>query len=163
MAIANSNGAAVSAPTKLNVEQEVAALQRMSTADLREKYEEVFGEACRSRHKQYLVKRIAWRMQANLYGGLSERALQRAAELANDADLRLTAPKPVQMDKPLPMAQSELTRIYKGRKIVVRVLEDGFEYDGQHYSSLSAVARVVTGSHWSGNRFFGLQQKGGDQ
>ena len=55
--------------------------------------QEVFGEASRSNHKQFLFRRIAWRMQANAYGGLSERARRRALEIANDADLRIRAPK----------------------------------------------------------------------
>ena len=76
----------------MNVGKEVAALQRMTVTQLRKRYEEVVGEACRSNHKQWLVKRIAWRMQANAEGDLSERASQRALEIANDADLRLKAP-----------------------------------------------------------------------
>ena len=82
----------------LNVAKEVAAMERMTIDELRDKYAEVFGEATRSRHKQYLIKRIAWRMQANAEGGLSERALQRAMELANDADLRVTAPREAEAD-----------------------------------------------------------------
>ena len=64
----------------------------MTPKELRAKYEEVFEEACRSGHKQWLVKRIIWRLQANAFGDLSERARRRAEELANDADLRLKAP-----------------------------------------------------------------------
>lgn len=77
----------------LNVPREVAALQRMTVKHLRQRYEEVFDEACWSNHKQWLVKRIAWRLQANEEGDLSERARRRAAELANDADLRMKAPR----------------------------------------------------------------------
>ena len=78
----------------LNIAKEVAALGRMTVKQLRARYAEVFGEECRSRHKQLLVKRIAWRLQALTGGDLSERARMRAAELANDADLRLHAPTP---------------------------------------------------------------------
>ena len=60
--------------------------------DLRETYHEVFGEETRSRHKEFLWKRIAWRLQANEEGDLSERAKRRAAELANDADIRVRVP-----------------------------------------------------------------------
>ena len=65
----------------------------MTVGQLKEKYREVFGEASRSNHKQFLFRRIAWRIQANAYGGLSERARRRALEIANDADLRIRAPK----------------------------------------------------------------------
>ncbi len=77
----------------LNITRQVAAMQRMTVKELQRKYAEVFGEACRSSHKQALIKRIAWRPQANTEGDLSERARRRAAVLANDADLRMQAPR----------------------------------------------------------------------
>ena len=83
----------------LNVTREVAALQRLGVKALRERYAEVFGEATPARNKVWLVKRIAWRLQALAEGDLSERARRRAAELANDADLRLNPPR----DKPAPV------------------------------------------------------------
>lgn len=76
----------------LNIEKEVAALEQMTVGQLQDRYVEVFGELVRSRHRQYLIRRIAWRIQANAEGGLSERARQRAEELADDADVRLTPP-----------------------------------------------------------------------
>ena len=78
---------------RLNMAREVAALKRMTVKELRGRYVEVFGEATRSGNKDWLRKRIAWRMQANARGDLSERARQRAEELANDSDLRTNAPK----------------------------------------------------------------------
>ncbi len=72
----------------------LAALQRMTVAELRGKYAEVFGEETRSRHKRHLIRRIAWRLQANEEGDLSERARRRAAELAADSDVRMTPPPP---------------------------------------------------------------------
>lgn len=161
-----------------NIAQEVAALGRMTVTQLRTKHVEVFGEATRSGHKDYLVKRIAWRMQANAWGDLSARAKQRAEELANDADLRTTPPRakadaarpphkilPVKFDHDsrLPMPGAILRRQYKDREIVVRVLPAGFECDGQMYRSLSAVAKAVTGMHWNGYHFFNLKRHGADQ
>ena len=77
---------------KTTMAAQIAALQDMTLADLREKYHEVFREETRSRHKDFLWKRIAWRMQAVEEGDLSERAKRRAAELANDADIRIRVP-----------------------------------------------------------------------
>jgi hypothetical protein len=77
----------------MNVENEVDALQQMSTGELRERYAEVFGEEPRSRHKAYLIRKVAWRLQANAEGDLSERARRRAEELAVDADVRTTPPR----------------------------------------------------------------------
>jgi hypothetical protein len=172
----------------LNVTKELSALERMTTRELRDKYEEVFQEACRSNHRTWLINRIIWRMQANLEGDLSERARQRAAEIANDADLRMKAPprrpqpdavppaaavktaavsfsgdRRWRIDGRLPCPGTFLTRAYKGRTIQVLVLRNGFELEGETYKSLSAVAKAITGSHTSGFLFFGLAGKGGDQ
>jgi len=164
---------------EINIPKELAALQRMSVSQLRERYAEVFGEATATGNRTWLVRRIAWRIQANAEGDLSERARQRAAELARDADLRITAPraKPAVLpmtrggtrtgtlaqpksDDRLPPPGTVLTRKYKGVSVQVKVLAQGFEYDGEVYGSLSAVAKAVTGSHCSGHFFFGLTEKG---
>ena len=164
----------------MNVAKELAALERMTPKQLRAKYEEVFGEECRSNHKQWLVKRIIWRLQANAEGDLSERARQRAAELANDADLRVKAPRERKASpdadrrtktvktkvKPstILLPGTSLAREYKGRTVRVTVRADGlFECEGENYKSLSAVAKAVTGKHWNGFHFFGLRKNGGDR
>ncbi len=160
------------------VGREITALQKMTVVDLRGRYAEVFGETTTSRHKQFLVRRILWRMQANAEGGLSERALRRAEELANDADLRLIAPKgtgglggglgrtvirrfSTSNDRRLPMPGSVITREYRGRTVTVTVLDTGFEHEGTVYRSLTAVAHAVTGTHWNGYHFFRCAAKGG--
>ncbi len=79
--------------TETQIREEIENLRNLTTAQLKEKYREVFGEQSRSNHKQFLFRRIAWRIQTNAWGGLSERARQRALEIANDADLRIRAPK----------------------------------------------------------------------
>src|SRR5438105_7103470 len=73
--------------------EQIESLRHMTVGQLKTKYQEVFGETSRSNHKQFLFRRIAWRLQANAWGGLSERARKRALEIANDADLRIRAPK----------------------------------------------------------------------
>ena len=166
----------------VNIAKEVAALGRLTVKDLRAKHVEVFGEATRSGNKDWLRKRIAWRIQANAHGDLSERARRRADELANDADLRTTVPKqatgcrleaagktivrrmPTSSLNPqassLPLAGACLRRPYKGREIVVRVLPKGFEHEGEVYRTLSAVAKAITGTHWNGYHFFRLETGG---
>ena len=76
-----------------SLREEIEALRHMTAGQLKEKYRAVFGEVSRSNHKQFLFRRIAWRVQANAEGGLSERARKRALEIADDADLRIRAPK----------------------------------------------------------------------
>jgi Protein of unknown function (DUF2924) len=160
----------------MNLDQELAVLPRLTVADLRCRYAQVFGEATRVGNKAWLVKRIAWRLQALAEGDLSERARQRAAGLANDADLRLSPPRPAPTipvavaDRParLPGKRNDrrppvgtiLTRPYKGTTVQVRVLEHGFVHRGTIYPSLSAVAKAITGSHCSGYLFFRILPKG---
>ncbi len=159
----------------MNVEKDLAALQEMTTDELRERYAEIFGQEPRSRHKAYLMRKIAWRIQAEAEGDLSERARRRAAELAVDAEVRTTPPrtrsesseknprtsKNVELprDPRLPVPGTAITRKYKGRTLYVRVHRDGFEYEGERYKTLSAVAKAITGSHCNGFRFFKLADK----
>ena len=76
----------------INVVKELAALHKLSVGDLRERYTQLFQETTQARNRPWLIKRIIWRMQSLEQGGLSERALQRAKELAVTSDLRVTAP-----------------------------------------------------------------------
>jgi hypothetical protein len=157
---------------------EIEGLRHMTVGQLKEKYESVFGEASRSNHKQFLFRRIAWRIQANALGGLSECARRRALEIADDAGLRIRAPKdflgadldpartsvarvvPTE-DPRLPKPGAMLVRRYQGKDIVVRVRQDGFEYAGNVHRSLSSAVRAATGTHWNGFAFFGLGGKPG--
>ncbi len=140
----------------------------MGVRQLRRRYEKIFGEATAARHKTCLVKRIAWRTQALAEGDLSQRARCRAAELARDADLRMSLPRghrlsteaPPPRDRRLPMAGTLLARSYQGRLLEVTVLEEGFEHEGVIYGSLSATARAITGSHVNGFQFFRLGKYG---
>jgi len=161
----------------MNIELEITKLQQMTVPELRERYADVTGEATTSRHKQYLMRRILWKLQAAEEGGVSERAKNRARELAATSDIRLTPPRARAVNAPertvvgrldlpdenrLPPPSSILTRKYKGETIQVRVLPKGFDYNGEIYRSLSAVARAVTGTHWNGYSFFNLGRKGDD-
>jgi hypothetical protein len=155
----------------LNVEKEVAALQRLAVRELRTRFAEVFGEQTRAGNKPWLVKRIVWRLQSIAEGDLSERARRRAAELANDADVRLSPPKARPSDgearqKPdaaaarrserLPLPGTIITRQYRGEMLQIEVLACGFVFQGDIYKSLSAVAGAITGQHCNGFHFFRL-------
>jgi hypothetical protein len=150
----------------------------MTVGQLKDRYRDVFGEPSRSNHKLFLLRRIAWRIQANAWGGPSERARGRALEIANDADLRIRAPKNflkadldeartietsvAPTDDPrLPMPGTELVRRYRGKDIVVRVRHDGFEYAGKIHRSLSSAVREAAATPWNGFAFFGLAGKPG--
>ncbi len=157
-----------------SVMTQIEELRTLTIAALRIKYYEVFGEESRSANRGFLFRRIAYRLQARAEGDLSERARRRAPEIADDSDLRLRVsktqfgdsasrkaePAPHRAKRPrdsrLPVPGTVLTRQFNNRRIVVTVLEDGFEYQSQRYGSLSAIAREVTGTRWNGLSFFGL-------
>ena len=165
--MATNNGTA-------DLANELDALQRMTVKELRRRHVELFGEETRAGNRQYLFRRIAWRLQALTEGDLTERARRRAQELARDADLRMRPageltmpPAPADLktvtgriavprDDRLPMPGATLRRVFKGHEYQVTVLPNGFEYDGRAYRSLSAVAHSITGSHWNGYHFFGI-------
>ncbi len=156
---------------------EIERLRDAGVAELQQRYREVYGEEPRSRHRGFLWKRIAWRLQALSEGDLTERARRRAMELANDADLRVRsprsfgnacAPSPAALtvtgpispghDPRLPMPGTLLRREYRGRRVSVMVLEDGFEWEGEVYKTLSSIAKKITGIQWNGYAFFGLKK-----
>jgi hypothetical protein len=161
---------------EINIGRELATLQRLTVPQLRTRYAEVFGEYASTNNRTWLVRRIAWRLQSLVEGDLSERARRRAAELACDADLRMSPPRQTlaaaqqertytarlesRPDGRLPPPGTVITRIYKGRTLRVKVLAQGFEFEGEVYRSLSAVAKVVTGSHCNGFHFFRLISHG---
>ena len=166
-------------PEQASIPAQILALQQMTVGQLREKWLELYGEDTRSCNRQYLWRRLAWRVQELAYGGLSARAKARIAELNRDSDLRLLPPRgwdpgaivapvptsgrgarPVR-DPRLPAPGAVITRQYRDQEIRVTVLEKGFEFEGRPYRSLSAVARAVTGQKWNGWLFFGLTRRNG--
>jgi hypothetical protein len=148
------------------VHRELAALDSMRVSELAEKYLEVFGEPSRSRNKAYLQKKVAWRIQELAEGGLSERAMRRIAELAKDAPIRQRPPRggpptadASARDLRLPKPGTVLRRMHGGREYVVMVHADNFEFGGKRYTSLSAIAKSITGTNWNGLLFFGLTKR----
>jgi hypothetical protein len=159
--------------TAAHVTQELAALGAMTGADLAARFQELLGYPPRTRNRTYLRKRLAWEIQAWIEGGLSDRALQRIDELADHVprnwkralDPKSSArtptvqppvppPSPPLRDPRLPAPGTVLTRPHGGVDHRVTVVADGFEYQGERYGSLSAIARRITGTAWNGFLFF---------
>jgi len=142
---------------------EIETLQKMTVGQLRLKWRELYGEDTRSGNREYLWRRLAWRVQELAYGGLSERAQVRIKELGDDLRMLPSrrwqpAEGPVR-DRRIPRPGVVLSRRYHGQEIRVTVVEQGFEWNGRRFRSLSALAREVTGQRWNGLLFFGLTRK----
>jgi hypothetical protein len=146
-----------------DLRQEIGRLRQSQVKELRLQYRELFGEESRSGNRMHLFRRVAWRLQARGAGELSQQARQRAEQLADDAALRVRAPREFwrlieqqpsgRRDPRLPATGSELKRTYRGQTIVVRVEENGFTFNEQRFASLSAIAYQVTGTRWNGYLF----------
>ena len=145
-------------------------LEQLSIAELRQRFADVLGYRSNSRSHEFLIRKILWGIQAKEHGDISDAAKARALEMADARVLhhrmsRNGRTKSVQVvhrrlslrkDHRLPTPGTILTRQYQGRNIAVSVLEDGFDWRGRKFKSLSAVAREITGTRWNGFAFFEL-------
>jgi hypothetical protein len=147
--------------------RELAALDEMTAGELAQKYRELFGVPTRTRNKEYLRKRVAYRIQELAEGkSLTPRALERIDKLAPEAPARWRQPAesgtalasapspPRERDTRLPAPGTLIARVHDGRTYRVTILEAGFEFQGKQYLSLSKIAKVITGTTWNGFLFF---------
>jgi hypothetical protein len=139
-------------------------LQTLSPAELARRYEALFGKPPRVRNKAWLYRQCAWRLQERELGGLSDRARSRLDELVAQINLPLgTAPprpRVLQRAEPkAPMVGTTLTRKWHDQELRVEVRDDGYDWNGTIYTSLSAVAKAITGASWNGRLFFGLSSR----
>jgi len=140
---------------KTTVLKQIDELNRMSMAELRKRWYDLLGSDPGRLGRQYVIRRLAYRIQELAYGGLSRDARRELGRIANGSTPKVVAEAKRQRKKAL-RPGTRLLRDWHGERHEVTVKEDGFLYDGKVYRSLTAVARAITGSGWSGNRFFGL-------
>jgi hypothetical protein len=136
----------------------VAALKTTPTTDLKRQWREVFDTEPPPYNRRYLESRLAYRIQELAYGGLKLETVERLEALAkgldnNDATTRR------RRGRNRPTAGTVLVREWQGVEHRITVLNDGYEYQHRPYTSLSAVARTITGTRWNGWIFFGLKNQ----
>lgn len=155
---------------KETIETKIIALKNKTIPELQKEFEVLFdGQKASSDNKVYLVRRIAYRLQELEYGGLSQKAQNRLKELialydpVNNKAIRPKVSVETQArtktrgrDMRLPIPGTIITKDYRGKKHQVKMLENGFEYEGKIYKHLTAVAEKITGAHWNGYNFFNL-------
>jgi len=155
-----------------DVPAQLAALREMTVSELRERWLDLYGYPTASRNRDHLRKRLAWRVQEIVEGGLSQRARDRIEQLLDghflpdltrrarqDATAKNPESAPKDRDPRLPPVGTVIRKTHRGTQHVVTVLEEGFEYRGEQYRSLSAVAKVITDANWNGLLFFGLTRR----
>ena len=152
------------------INAKIAALKNKAIPELQKEFEELFdGQKASSDNKIYLVRRIAYKLQELEYGGLSQKAQNRLKELiglydpVNNKTIRpkvtietQTRTKTRGRDMRLPIPGTTIIKDYRGKKHQVKILENGFEYEGKIYKHLTAIAEKITGAHWNGYNFFNL-------
>ena len=129
------------------ITEEVRALEALDLHGLREEWRKRYGEPPKMRSRELLARLLAWRIQADAFGGLDAVTIR-----------LLTSERPV-VPKPSLAPGTRLVREWQGRRHEVDVLEEGFRYGGADYRSLSQIARAITGTRWNGLRFFGLREQ----
>jgi hypothetical protein len=138
----------------------LATLERASTADLKQRWRELFGKEPPAFSRTYLQSRLAYRIQELAYGGVKPETVARLEALGERLDGGNAVSRRIRADT-RPIAGTRLVREYRGAEHIVTVLADGFEFKGRPYRSLSAIARAITGTRWNGWTFFGLHGRGG--
>ncbi|WP_411339454.1 DUF2924 domain-containing protein [Sphingopyxis sp. J-6] len=138
------------------IEEQLAGLATMSPARLRAEWRRLHRRQplTAGLTSSQLIRSIAWRLQEKMLGGLPANRLREldrlAGQLDHDGELDMA------LDRSLKPG-SQLVRPWHGKAYTVTVIDQGFEFDGRQYSSLTQIAREITGAAWSGPRFFGLK------
>ncbi|MCB1514818.1 MAG: DUF2924 domain-containing protein [Hyphomicrobiaceae bacterium] len=142
----------------IDIAAELARLEALSNFELRGEWRRLHHmQPPKSFSRELMLRGITYKIQERAFGGLSKSVLRKLTVTASEttsAEKRRAAPRTVV--KP----GTRLVREWNGDTHTVLVHEDGVEWRGQRYRSLSVVAREITGAHWSGPRFFGLTGKG---
>jgi Protein of unknown function (DUF2924) len=142
----------------MDIASRLRALPALTTLQLREEWNRVFGRPAPSNLRRELIIRIlGYRIQEQVFGGFSAATRHRLRTLARmfEKDSRAMIPC-----VPIAKPGTRLVRVWKGQTHVVTVAESGFEYKGRRHESLSQIARLITGTRWSGPLFFGLKSHG---
>ena len=136
----------------------LAALKLMSVNELKTEWQALFDTPAPNNSRTFLEGRLAYRIQELTYGGPDKQTRRLLDLLADEVEGTLTRKGQI-ADPRNPVVGTKLIREWDGIAHTVTVLKDGFDWGGQRYKSLSAVARAITGTRWNGYRFFGLRER----
>lgn len=140
-------------PAHTDVESPLAWLAGMATKDLRAEWQRLHRATPPRLSRDLLIRAIAYKIQERANGGPNAALKRRLRTLAGQL---ATGNGPAAASGTSLKPGARLVREWRGRMHMVTVTENGFEYDGERYRSLSQIAKRITGAHWSGPRFFGL-------
>jgi hypothetical protein len=136
----------------------LAALKALSVNELKAEWQALFDAPAPNNSRTFLESRLAYRIQELTYGGPDKQTRRLLDLLADEVEGTMTRKAQI-ADPRNPVVGTKLIREWDGTAHTVTVLKDGFDWGGQRYKSLSAVARAITGTRWNGYRFFGLRER----
>ena len=141
-----------------SVLQQIAELKTLTIVELKAKWRALFGTEPPPYNRKFLESRLTYRVQELVYGGLKPETIRRLELLGEELD---GGRKDVRKRSAnlLPIAGTRLLREWQGVEHTVTVTDKGFDYLGMPYTSLSAIARRITGTRWNGWTFFGLKNQ----
>jgi len=148
-------GGSITTTSQLELSRKIAALTDLTAQQLRTEWRRLYRNHPPRLSRDLLVRTIAYRMQELAYGGLSKATQRKLVTLTKELE---TNGSIVSDPNPRIRPGARLVREWRGRTHTVVMTEEGFEYAGKTYSSLSKIAQAITGAHWSGPRFFGLNR-----
>jgi hypothetical protein len=137
---------------------QLAALKAAPTPALKQRWRQLFDSEPPPYNRRFLESRLAYRVQELAYGGLKSSTVKRLIALGEQLDGGNIRVRKTRAQN-LPIAGTRLVREWQGVEHCVTVRDDGFEYQGRPYTSLSAIARAITGTRWNGWVFFGLKNQ----
>jgi hypothetical protein len=133
---------------RTSVLRQLTALQKMPFSELQDKWRDLYGAEPPNYGKQSMMRQLAYRIQELFYGGLNKEVKARLLDKPSDQAKK--------RKRKAFAVGTRFVRCWNQQEHIVTVVPDGFEYRGQKFGSLTAVAEKITGSHWNGRKFFGL-------
>ena len=150
-----------------NASKQIEGLARMPYDDLKALWRTLHAGEPPTYHRMYIENRLAYRIQEFTFGGLSETARDKMRQILEEhrydsTGVKLQAPGRRgnrRATDDMPVLGTKLVREWKGARHEVMIVPRGVEYQGKRYRSLSAVACLITGCHWNGRLFFGIESR----
>jgi hypothetical protein len=146
----------------------IAELHQLPMRDVRDRWRALIGADPPRYNRSFLIRRLAYRLQELAHGGLSQAARARMDELLTQAGCNELGSPRVKKQlargrREMSIAGTRLIREWDGQCHEVTAVQDGFAYRGRRYRSLTAIAELITGTHWNGPAFFGVRASAGKE
>ena len=147
-----------------SVVKQIADLQRMTLPELHDRWRQLMGGEPPRYRREFVIRRLAYRLQELMHGGLSDAARDRMDRILDEEGYDEIAsqrrdPRRARTRRDTPVLGTRLIREWNGGSYEVTVADGGYEFEGRLYRSLTAVTKVITGAHWNGRSFFGVSPR----